>query len=457
MTPHCQVLRFLTSQISPASNTRVLPLLNPTNRSHENEDGELLATLSYSSIKNIKIESKTSCARHQSRHQSRGNAGCDIWDSLRHHLRLKRSGHIHRFSQDRVHKASEKLQKEKKVLSIHQTHIRETEFLPSTYRRQKSSDSQSTVLDIYRPVHSDTVLGDVPYFLHGKQLTESSEEVITLTREMLTSHLFRYLRKDSKVKAANVAKEYANCQIQQSHKLCHLLWSLRGPLLSCASQDSLPNLYEPICDEEYKFFQMLERYYVTVSKRAFPIPKGFHSLFTVLGFRSLDFSVFLQYVDAGVLQLTGEFMELVLSDILDDPEGTRMKYQIISRLPTKLAQECYRHWKTPLSDKYLARSQVRKQLWGNANLSDESAATDVLEGQLSDSHRSSLLSISDSAPFRPLSEFLKMLEDSAKKRQLHTMTLPGSRENFLNTSFLEATALHHTRTEMACDLGTVNF
>ena len=33
------------------------------------------------------------------------------------------------------------------------------------------------------------------------------------TKEILGKHLMQYLRKDSKVKANNVAKEYVNCQV----------------------------------------------------------------------------------------------------------------------------------------------------------------------------------------------------------------------------------------------------
>ena len=33
------------------------------------------------------------------------------------------------------------------------------------------------------------------------------------TKEILSKHLMLYLRKDSKVKANNVAKEYVNCQV----------------------------------------------------------------------------------------------------------------------------------------------------------------------------------------------------------------------------------------------------
>ncbi|XP_062594543.1 protein pigeon-like isoform X3 [Saccostrea cucullata] len=238
-------------------------------------------------------------------------------------------------------------------------------------------------------------------------------------------------------------------KIQQSRQLCHLLWNLRGPLLPYTDLDFLPNLTDPSSDDEYELFQLFERYYQTCQDLSFPLPQGFVSYFTALGYRNLNTSLFLQYVDHGVLQLTGEFMAQVLADIQDTKEGVRIKQQIISRLPQNLAEECYREWNNPLCHRYFAHKQVSSILQ-DSNIQQERSRKlsdySYMARDRSESSNSSLADVS----FPPLASFLHYLETLDTTKQTHT-------QNPLDVNFLSDVALYHTKKENKYDMSTVNF
>ncbi|XP_076095546.1 protein pigeon-like [Mytilus galloprovincialis] len=423
------------------------------------EDGERLARLSYSTLQSINIITKTA----KERQKKPGGADEDLWDTLRRHLRLKQIENGNRFSQKVVQKA---FMKKKRDIEMGQTetlakssddHIG---FLTSFHSNLGRSESPAPVSSLFSgsaQVRPDTVLGLAPPFLQGNTISTDSEKLITLTKELLAQHLGKYLRKDAKTKAQNVAKEYVSCQVQQSRQLCHLLWNLRGPLLPYTDLDYLPHLTDPTSEDEYELFQMFERYQRVCNEMAFPLPGGFASYFAALGFRNLTKHLFLQYVDYGVIQLTGEFLARVLADIKDTEEGVTTKHQLISRLPKSFMEECYRQWNHPTCQHYLACKQVASRLT-ESHLQGNKETFGMLDQDLFRRNRAeSDASRIDVVSFPPLTSFLHMLEkidaDTKKKNQGNLTT----RQSPLDSHFLQEVALYHTRTKTNYDMSTTNF
>uniref|UniRef100_K1S5G6 Protein pigeon n=1 Tax=Magallana gigas TaxID=29159 RepID=K1S5G6_MAGGI len=392
-------------------------------------EGERIARISYSLLACVNIASKSA----KDRTQKRGSVGDDMWDILRHHLRWMQLEELHRFSHKSVKSLCETRAKDLKLMGESSQGTKtEDQLFFSCLHGHKSRSSRSVSPAPGNPnfsnssmkrVRPDSVLGTAPPFLQGNSIAELSQMPLDVTKDLFTSHLFKYLRKEARSKGQSVAKEYIACQVQQSRQLCHLLWNLRGPLLPYTDLDFLPNLTDPSSDDEYELFQLFERYYQICQEMSFPLPQGFISYFTALGYRNLSTSLFLQYVDHGVLNLTGEFMAQVLADVRDTPEGVRVKQQIISRLPQNLAEECYREWNHPVCQRYFALKQVSQAITDSSNQQESK---------------------------RSLSDLSYMARDRYSSKR-------SSSQNPLDISFLADVALYHTKKENKYDMSTVNF
>lgn len=142
---------------------------------------------------------------------------------------------------------------------------------------------------------------------------------------------------------------------KQSCTLLLLIWQSLS-----FSSDSHPlreTIHRKATIKEQILFELLEAYHLAHMEIGFPVPAGFHTLYTALGFICLDHILFLQYLRNGVFNATKKFLDLFFMDPASVKLDDDLVYQIISQMDLAKARYALDKWSCSPAVRCLTNTQ----------------------------------------------------------------------------------------------------
>ncbi|KAK3913788.1 Protein pigeon [Frankliniella fusca] len=205
----------------------------------------------------------------------------------------------------------------------------------------------------------------MPFLELDSCAASKQEMIISVNLRELSVHLLKHAhRGQSPLHVHALATRYVAAQLDMSRSLCRQL-CLAAKVDPRHEKDRGFPLIDSLDDSRRRLlFWLLERFLLAADTLAFPLPQGFISFFSFLGYRVLSFSAFMQYSLSYSFELQVDVMKAVMSDIPDTPEGSARKLRLLQLLPRSRAKRLLNAWSHPISLMVRAREHALYVLSG---------------------------------------------------------------------------------------------
>ncbi|GBP54670.1 Protein pigeon [Eumeta japonica] len=191
----------------------------------------------------------------------------------------------------------------------------------------------------------------LPFFEIDVCTASKQEHVIAANLREVSVHLMRGCSSGSSTSRNGgvesgvhaVATRWAAAQLDASRALCRT--ACRA--VAAAPQTNQHRGFTFIDEMEQThaliLFKVLEQYYFAADSIAFPLPQGFTSFFSYLGYRTLPFSSFVQYVHRNVFELQIDVMKAIFAD-KDDTSRVSQKLRLLQLVGEGRARRTLSGW-----------------------------------------------------------------------------------------------------------------
>ncbi|XP_059058334.1 protein pigeon [Achroia grisella] len=126
-----------------------------------------------------------------------------------------------------------------------------------------------------------------------------------------------------------LATRWAAAQLDASRALCRAVTRAAAAAPVHHQHRGFTFIDEMDPTHAYIVFKLLEQYFLATDSIAFPLPAGFSSFFTYLGYRTLPFHAFIQYVHRNVFELQIDVLKAIIACKDDSEKTVRNKLRLI--------------------------------------------------------------------------------------------------------------------------------
>ncbi|XP_050523208.1 protein pigeon isoform X2 [Daktulosphaira vitifoliae] len=217
---------------------------------------------------------------------------------------------------------------------------------------------------------------NLPFIEVDTSTASKQEHVISVNLRELSMHLLkqssmhsnklrnRSMSEPNAMHVHAVATKYVTSQLEVSRLLCAHL-TLAGGVDTRLQKFTGFQLIDTIDEDQRKsLFTILQRYAHAIDTLAFPLPQGFSSFITYLGYKVLPQNMFNQHIRCNTFSLNIDVMKKILIDIVDDKEGVVKKLDLIQNLPHSRAKRLMNQWSHSVSTILRAREHTADILSG---------------------------------------------------------------------------------------------